>query len=139
MRSEDGQKNVALRLLGRVKTNISLRDAVKLRSMQRPAPTMQAAGQWPWHVENTPVEIYRVLCGNNTRQNERPARRGVSPALSEEYTCSKASFKREAFTLQRNTSRVGSIISNGRVESTTIAGEHKSLVIGEETQGWNFT
>ena len=35
MRSEDGQKNVALRLLGRVKTNISLRDAVKLRSMQR--------------------------------------------------------------------------------------------------------
>jgi len=33
--------NVALWLLHRVKTNISLRDAVKLRSMQRPALTMQ--------------------------------------------------------------------------------------------------
>lgn len=41
---------------------------------------------------NTPVEIHRVLCGNNTRQNERPARRGVFTTLFEEYIRSEAGF-----------------------------------------------
>lgn len=134
----DGGKNVALRLLGRVKTNISLRDAVKLRSMQRPTPTMQAAGQWPWHVGNTPVEIHRVLCGNNTRQNERPVHRGVSPALFEEYTCSKASFKREAFTRQRILeirAEWGQLFPTVALNQRATASEHKSVVIGEGTRG----
>lgn len=94
------RKRAALWPLGRVKTNISLRDAVKLRSMQRQASTMQQ----PWtavvtrgeRCGNTPVEIHRVLCGNNTRQNERPVRCDVSPRFSKNIPTAKPGFKREA-------------------------------------------
>lgn len=42
---------------------------------------------------DAPVEIHRVLCGNNTRQNERLARvAAFHPALFEEYTRSEAGF-----------------------------------------------